>query len=272
MPKPPPPTLHRHAASGVERFTTTWSGHQTQHHAHPEYQVTLSVTGRGRCTYLGGTCIIPPGCLVIFHPGEPHILGTADADQPWSLHSLQIPARWFENGSTRPLLQPIPLAPDGVIDRAFAAVWAATIGPDPTSALLAFGAALRARPGLEPTDRTRSELVRRCLDHLATTLDRPVSCSELARLVRSTPATVRRALVAATGLPPHTWHLQRRVLAAKHQLDGTRSIADVALSCGFADQAHFTRHFTRLVGISPARYASGAGSAGRKSDEKSRVP
>jgi AraC-type DNA-binding domain-containing proteins len=32
------------------------------------------------------------------------------------------------------------------------------------------------------------------------------------------------------------------------------SIADVACECGFADQAHFTRHFRRAYGVSPLAF------------------
>jgi len=31
--------------------------------------------------------------------------------------------------------------------------------------------------------------------------------------------------------------------------------AQVAADCGFADQSHFTRHFKRLTGVTPAQYA-----------------
>jgi AraC-like DNA-binding protein len=86
-------------------------------------------------------------------------------------------------------------------------------------------------------------------------LDRPVTLNELSRRTRATPATIRRAFTAATGLPPHAWHLQRRVHHAKYLLADGAAIADVALATGFADQAHLTRHFSRLVGVSPARYA-----------------
>jgi AraC family transcriptional regulator len=37
-------------------------------------------------------------------------------------------------------------------------------------------------------------------------------------------------------------------------LDSSNSIADVADACGFADQSHLTRVFSRLVGDSPAAW------------------
>ncbi|MEO8217151.1 MAG: helix-turn-helix transcriptional regulator [Acidobacteriota bacterium] len=46
-----------------------------------------------------------------------------------------------------------------------------------------------------------------------------------------------------------------RLGRARHLLDSTEiPIADVAASCGFADQSHFTREFRRAVGTTPARY------------------
>ena len=34
-------------------------------------------------------------------------------------------------------------------------------------------------------------------------------------------------------------------------------MSDVALACGFADQSHFTRVFTRMTGISPGAWRRG---------------
>ncbi|MBN8595538.1 MAG: helix-turn-helix domain-containing protein [Anaerolineae bacterium] len=36
------------------------------------------------------------------------------------------------------------------------------------------------------------------------------------------------------------------------------TVTEVALQCGFSSQSHFTAHFTRLIGVSPARFARGA--------------
>ena len=61
-----------------------------------------------------------------------------------------------------------------------------------------------------------------------------------------------RAFRQSTGLSPHQWLLKRRVDQAKSLLrDRTLSLSDVALSCGFGDQSHFTRVFTKLTGITP---------------------
>jgi AraC-like DNA-binding protein len=47
----------------------------------------------------------------------------------------------------------------------------------------------------------------------------------------------------------------RRVERAKAMISGTgEPLADVALACGFADQAHLNRRFRDIVGISPGRW------------------
>lgn len=59
--------------------------------------------------------------------------------------------------------------------------------------------------------------------------------------------------------PPYRYVLERRIERAKMLLSATRlPLHDVALECGFANQSHFTRHFTRFVGVSPARFMQGA--------------
>jgi AraC family transcriptional regulator len=46
--------------------------------------------------------------------------------------------------------------------------------------------------------------------------------------------------------------MERRAEVAREKLRDERlSLADVATECGFADQSHFTHHFTRLVGVTP---------------------
>jgi transcriptional regulator GlxA family with amidase domain len=64
-----------------------------------------------------------------------------------------------------------------------------------------------------------------------------------------------RAFKQSMGTPPHRWMLLQRVLRAKSLLrDADRSLIDIAAACGFADQSHFTRVFTSIVGASPGAW------------------
>jgi transcriptional regulator GlxA family with amidase domain len=57
-----------------------------------------------------------------------------------------------------------------------------------------------------------------------------------------------------------TWDLYltgRRIDRARRLLLAGERPVDVAAEVGFYDQAHLNRHFTRHLGISPARYAKG---------------
>lgn len=57
----------------------------------------------------------------------------------------------------------------------------------------------------------------------------------------------------ATGSTPHQWLTLQRVEQAKDLLrqDGF-SLKDIAGHCGFTDQSHFTKVFSRLTGMTPA--------------------
>jgi AraC family transcriptional regulator len=69
-----------------------------------------------------------------------------------------------------------------------------------------------------------------------------------------------RQFKASTGLPPHQYVILRRVDRAKQLLQaGTDlSLAEVALHAGFCDQSQFSRHFNRLVGVTPGQFRSSA--------------
>ena len=67
-----------------------------------------------------------------------------------------------------------------------------------------------------------------------------------------------RAFKQSTGQPPHRWLLHRRAERAKDLLrDTDATLAETALACGFADQSHFSRVFTRVVGVSPGAWRRG---------------
>jgi AraC family transcriptional regulator len=82
----------------------------------------------------------------------------------------------------------------------------------------------------------------------------------MAAVARLSPYHFARQFKAATGLPPHRYVIARRVERAKQLLQaGTElSLAQVAARAGFSDQSQFSRHFRRLVGVTPGRFRTPA--------------
>jgi AraC-like DNA-binding protein len=95
----------------------------------------------------------------------------------------------------------------------------------------------------------------RAKEFLAAHCAADISLVDAARACGLSRGHFTRAFRVATGLTPHQWLQRYRVDAAKHLLlKPHMSIAAIATTCGFADQSHFTRVFSRLVGDSPASW------------------
>jgi AraC-like DNA-binding protein len=96
---------------------------------------------------------------------------------------------------------------------------------------------------------------RRVKEKLLDDLTADPGLSELAAICGLSVSHFARAFKEATGMPPHRWLLAQRVQRAKTLLASSRAaISEIALSCGFADQSHLTRVFSRAMGISPGAW------------------
>ena len=97
--------------------------------------------------------------------------------------------------------------------------------------------------------------VRRAKEILDANLDGRVTVQQMAKECGLSVAHFSRAFQVSTGMAPHRWQTRRRVEAAKSLLANEKlSLFEVAMTCGFADQSHFTRVFTREFGISPGAW------------------
>jgi AraC family transcriptional regulator len=103
-----------------------------------------------------------------------------------------------------------------------------------------------ARGGLSPAAR------RRVLELIDAQLDGHLSIDMLAREAGLSPAHFARAFKQTLGAAPHRFLLSRRLARARWLIEKCGAqLSDVAVRSGFADQAHFTRHFKREFGITP---------------------
>jgi AraC family transcriptional regulator len=109
----------------------------------------------------------------------------------------------------------------------------------------------RTRDGVLPRGRLRA-----VVEYIEAHLDIGPTLAEMAAVARLSPYHFARQFRAATGLPPHQYLIMRRVERAKELLRGGSEVplVQVATRAGFSDQSQLTRHFRRLVGVTPGRF------------------
>ncbi|WP_405796662.1 AraC family transcriptional regulator [Streptomyces longwoodensis] len=114
----------------------------------------------------------------------------------------------------------------------------------------------RLRPaGRDARDPALAHRLRELLDARVTD---GVTLEEAARLLHAHPAHLVRAFSGAYGIAPHQYLTSRRVGRARRLLLDGLPPGEVATTTGFFDQAHLTRHFRKLVGVTPGRYRRSA--------------
>jgi AraC family transcriptional regulator len=103
--------------------------------------------------------------------------------------------------------------------------------------------------GLAPWQESRAK------EFIAAHLSQAISLQDIADACGLSLAHFSRAFKASVGMTPHNWLQTCRIRRAKDLLlTAEFDLADIALDCGFADQSHFTRIFSRLNGAGPGAW------------------
>jgi len=82
-----------------------------------------------------------------------------------------------------------------------------------------------------------------------------IRIQDLAAVTHLSTRQFSRAFRSTNGQSPYAHIMRRRVEYAQEVMLRTdRPLSQIALDCGLADQAHLTRLFRRLVGVSPGAW------------------
>ncbi len=97
----------------------------------------------------------------------------------------------------------------------------------------------------------------RAREYLRTHVLAQITLDELATVAGIGRFRLLRAFQRRFGVPPHTYHNQLRVERARAMLRKGMTPAVVSAEMGFCDQSHFTRHFKKILGVTPGEYVRG---------------
>jgi len=165
------------------------------------------------------------------------------------------------------LAEPIVGCTDSTLGRTFTALAGQLTEPDEPQPMYVDGWAMQVlahirRPGRVARSRQPARTsglapwqLRRAKEMLRADISEHLPLAAVAAACRISISHFARAFRASAGVPPHQWLIAERVNSARDLLAKSEvSLAEIANTCGFADQSHFSRLFARVNGTSPGAW------------------
>ncbi|HEV7320111.1 MAG TPA: AraC family transcriptional regulator [Ensifer sp.] len=253
------------AIEGIERIEARLHGKFFEPHRHDTYAIGVTLGGVQTFQYRGESRFSNPGSIIIIHPDEVHDGGAGtDIGLRYRMMYLQ-PERLLAALDTAGGSLPFVAAPVVGDEALRQAIGEAVIdldhgidelALDDILARIAEGLCRHAGAGEIRSGKTDKIAVLRATDFLRANLDSPVGSPELEAISGLDRFTLARQFRKVLGTSPHRYLLMRRLERARQMIAKGESLAGAALETGFADQAHFTRHFKRAYGLTPGRWAN----------------
>lgn len=251
----------RPARAGVELYRAHIVRHAFDPHLHEAFGLGVIDAGVERFRYRGTEHLASPGTLVLMNPGELHT-GRAETAQGWRYRMVYLDEAllqavtgerwWFADATAH------DPATAQRLRAQLAALWQAPDALASDSALAELLGALRPHARV---DRALSERVTANDSALARSLalmhDDYASELTLDRLAAEaglSPFHFLRRFKQRYHVTPHQMLMAVRLARAKQHLAAGMAPAEVAPAVGLADQAHLTKRFARMHGVTPARY------------------
>ena len=270
--------LHEHATfwrdpllDNLELLHATYVTHTFAPHIHEGFVVGIVDKGAETFTYRRSSYVAPSGSVVLINPAEMHT-GSAAIAQGWSYRCLYPAPSLLQRAASElaDRQRDIPFFSDAVLFdpdlSAQLSILHDTLASPSTALeresrlLWTFAQLIHRHADSYPAQSIRSltkedGAVTRVRAYIEERYAENISLEQLAQLANLSQFHLLRVFRNTVGLPPHTYLTYVRIKHAKQLLLHHLSLTDVALSVGFADQSHFTKHFKRIVGVPPGNYA-----------------
>lgn len=263
---------HQPSIEGLEMRTGIAVSEPYPRHWHDEYQLCLIHAGGGELRYRGSSHETPVSSLFVVHPGEVHANHT-DLATGCSFRSIYVAPEIVRIAASNVIgadserRTPLPFFPDPIIlDRDIIGTYlelhraleTRRSDLEQESLFLELIAKLIERHAQHPVSISdpagAHSAVSRARDYITDNYSSNISLAELSEVSGLSPWHLTRTFSEAVGMPPHAFQIQLRIIRAKGLLRKGWPVAQASAQTGFADQSHFTRHFKRLMLITPGQY------------------
>ncbi|MER9594645.1 MULTISPECIES: AraC family transcriptional regulator [unclassified Mesorhizobium] len=198
-----------------------------------------------------------PGDVFFFNPFEVHSGGSLD--QPARYEVLYPSPRFVSDClSAGDCTSTVPLVRTDVLRRCAATEAFVDALSSPTSGAAPIETALRKllqNCSFEPAGFAASGMtaVRAACQFIDERYMRAIRTDMLARHVGLHKSHFVRIFHRATGIAPQTYVRQLRIARARELICAGAELCEAAQSVGFCDQAHLTREFRKVYGVTPGR-------------------
>ncbi len=249
----------------VELLTGYYQQQVFPWHAHDGYCLSLQEQGTETIVFPDHQLQVRAGQLLILAPGQVHANYAHQRGQPWQYRSFYLAPAFMQ--VLAPAGYGLPVFPHRLLDDPVVFAQLRRVhqqletGGYSTRAIGDLEQALtqllcrHSRPNLL-LPAPEPKLVG--LPQLLLRIDQPgadrLTVAELAAEAGLSRFQFTRAFALATGLSPLAYFTQQRLSQAKLLLRQGASPVVAALETGFFDQSHFSRHFKRVVGVTPGQY------------------
>jgi AraC-like DNA-binding protein len=249
------------AAPGIEMMRAMLFGRAFSSHRHDTYAIGATALGVQIFRYRGAARQSIGGRAFVLHPDETHD-GRAGDERGFGYGIAYIEPSLIlaaSHGRGLPFVRTPIVDEPRFVQTVEAILSSADDLSDDVAATCAIAALTDALWRLAGSSfpsamRLRLASLHAVRDALLASDGERTSMAELEKIANLSRWELARQFRRAFGVSPYRFHVVRRLEQARRRIAAGARLADAALECGFADQAHFTRHFRGAYGMSPGQW------------------